>query len=97
MAVQNCENCGTRFNYMDLQKSLWTGYKPINCKKCGAKHVWGNWYRIIFAVLIVLPVYPISKLASTMASAILTYIVYLGIISGLFPFVFKYHLDKNKE
>lgn len=100
MGIQRCENCGTKFNYIDLQKSLWSGYKPINCRDCLAKHNLKMPYRFVFVIPTVLPVFfkhIISGLAPTMTLLILIYIAYVAVIASLCPFIFRYSLRKNED
>ncbi len=57
MEIQRCENCATKFNYSDLQKSLWSfsGHKTVKCRNCGAKYRYKVQYIVIFSFLIAIP------------------------------------------
>ena len=105
MGIQECENCGTKFNYMDLQKSFWSGYKRITCRNCGARHFWKMSYRIILPTIMGLPliyllISPPSRIG-VLPDKLYYYAIYMfyvAIISGLYPFVVRYDLeDKWKK
>ncbi|MRG85879.1 TIGR04104 family putative zinc finger protein [Salinibacillus xinjiangensis] len=36
--IQTCKNCHTQFNWGQIYKSFWLGYKPITCAVCDSKH-----------------------------------------------------------
>ena len=100
MGIQECENCGTKFNYIDLQKSFWSGYKPITCRNCGARHLWKMPYRIIIASIMGLPlIYLLTsppsriRVLPDMIYYYVIYMLYVVAVSGLCPFVVRYDLE----
>ena len=34
MPMQHCQNCDRKFTFGELFKSLWLGYKPLQCPNC---------------------------------------------------------------
>ena len=77
MCIQKCENCGTKFEYKALLKSLWSD-KTADCINCGASHEtrWSS--RFAIPAIIMLPLfinYSISDWATL--NRPLIYLVYL--------------------
>lgn len=98
MRVQKCENCGTQFRYKSVQKSIWSGYKPVICFKCGAIHEFRFIYRLVVSTVIVLPIFFtgwISSFAPNHLVATLIYVGYLFVAIGLLPYVIRYRLKDD--
>ena len=101
MCIQKCENCGTKFEYKALLKSLWSD-KTADCINCGASHEtrWSS--RFAIPAIIMLPLfikYSISDWATLNRPLIyLVYLVYFIIFVALSPYIIKYKLkDSNNK
>ena len=104
MGIQRCKKCGTKFNYMDVLDSVGWGYKPLNCRVCGAQHKMKMWYILILALLLSLPIFFINQihiLALTislrMPLVAFFYIIYIAIIVGLYPFIIRYRFKGDQN
>lgn len=100
MCIQKCENCGTKFEYKALLKSLWSD-KTADCRKCGAPHDTRLSSRFAIPAIIMLPLfikYSISDLITLNRTLIyLMYLVYFVIFVALSPYIIKYKLKDNNE
>lgn len=36
--MKKCKNCLSRFKWKSIVRSIFWGYKPINCENCNTKH-----------------------------------------------------------
>ena len=93
--IQKCERCGTKFNYMDLQKSFWFGKGYVECENCQTTHSQIGITRIIFLILLI--IFPIGfkssiiRLLSPNISLILfLYFLYEVLIIALIPYIIRY-------
>ncbi len=94
--IQRCKNCSKEFKWKTIIKSLWFGYKPIECVNCKTKHYLVLTYRIIISTGIVLPVFFshfLSSLLKTYPLRISFYLVWVAIVICIAPFFSRYHLE----
>ena len=100
MCIQKCDNCGTKFEYKSLLKSLWTD-KTADCRKCGASHEIRLFSRFAIPAIIMLPLfirYSISEWLMLNKTLIyLVYLVYFIIFVALSPYIIKYKLKDNNK
>ena len=98
MKVQKCISCDTQFRYKSIQKSIWSGYKPIICFNCGAIHEFKFIYRLVVSVLIVLPIFFTRWISSVAANLLVHAAMYFGYIFmaiGVMPFLIRYRLKND--
>lgn len=97
MEIQKCENCGTKFNYIDLQKSFWIGKGHVECRNCGTLHSQIGITRAMFLILAI--IFPLGfkngiiRLLSPNISLILFILfLYEVLLIALIPHIIRYRL-----
>lgn len=109
MSIQKCENCGAKFKYTIIFKALFRAgelrkNKIIQCRNCGTNYNFKIASRIIFNMLLILPMiimpflipyFPILK--GNLLIFIIGYLIYMIPVIILTPFIFKYRLDKTDD
>lgn len=84
--MKECKNCKNRFTFLEIQKSLFLGYKKIICKKCNTEYFFdeSSYFLIILVASILFFLKPYFKSLS----------IYLLFSSAIFvvtvPFLIKY-------
>lgn len=102
MEIQRCNKCGSKFNYIDVLDSFGWGYKPVVCRKCGAKHNMKMRYILTIASILCFPILFMSRicsLATTIKLKILiaaVYIIYMVVMVGVYPFVIRYAVSEEE-
>lgn len=99
MGVQKCQHCGKDFEYKDIQKSIWGGYKPMECNHCGSLHEFLMRYRLLVSVLIALPIFFSGYLRRMSPGFLWTTFIYFGYITltiGVLPYIVRYRLRLSK-
>ncbi|WP_047985858.1 TIGR04104 family putative zinc finger protein [Ornithinibacillus californiensis] len=87
--MQKCENCKSQFSWHKIYKSLWWGYKPINCNECGMAHKITTSGRFVFVSLTILPAMIFGNFLSPFNNFFATFGIALFILllgSLLLPF-----------
>lgn len=95
MLIQRCKNCSKEFQWKSIIKSIWGGYKPIECDNCKTKHYPIFVCRFIVALSIALPVFFSQILYSIFRSyslIILVYFIWIFIVVSIAPFYFRYNI-----
>lgn len=102
MGIQRCNQCGRKFNYIDILDSFGWGYKPIVCSECGAKYNLKMIYVFTIAIILSLPIFFIGRVCS-LATTIklkflvaLVYMLYMAVVVGVYPFIIRYSLSEDK-
>lgn len=100
MGVQKCEKCHSLFSWSKIFKSLWLGYRPVQCRQCGVKHRISFFSRILLSLLTVIPMFLFGSTLINKWSLSIPYIVSLMIIYGvllsaLFPYLAKYNSNEG--
>ncbi|MFA9398864.1 MAG: TIGR04104 family putative zinc finger protein [Clostridiaceae bacterium] len=85
-----CKNCNEPFKYTDIFKSFVKGSK-LKCKKCSKEYKLLWYYKLLYAVLVSIPIFFLNKLIELLGFYILlVYIVWLLIIFLVCPLFFVY-------
>lgn len=101
--IQKCKSCSNRFRWETIVKSICWGYKSIECVNCKTKHYIKSIYRIIIAILIVLPLFFQQFLSSLFlsltSSSYLFWIIGANLLWGFMvvcisPFFARYDVRK---
>ncbi|MDY0236345.1 MAG: hypothetical protein RBR71_09965 [Gudongella sp.] len=101
MGIQKCKNCGTKFKYKDLLKSVLpaeAGY--IKCRNCGTSHQITRLSSFIMSALILAPMFLMISLTASRVLRLSVFAVWVVILGALSPYITRYKLkdsDKNKE
>lgn len=84
-----CIKCNRKFTYKEIAKLFWTGiYKKIICPECITTYEISAHSKIIYGVLLGLPVLFINKIS------ILIYIIYAILTTLIFPKFIKLNIIK---
>ncbi|AYC30536.1 TIGR04104 family putative zinc finger protein [Paenisporosarcina cavernae] len=93
--MQSCENCGEKFTWKQIWKSMNLAYRPIYCKKCGTVYKvpfdqkWKVAFIISFPLLILeffsFPIFEVSLRSSLIILLSWTVVVMLSL-----PFTIRY-------
>jgi CXXC-20-CXXC protein len=93
MFIQRCKNCSKQFKWLTVIKSIWNGYKPIECDNCKTKHYFKFSSRILIAILIPLPVFFQRTLFNLFSSdSIFIYPIWIILVICLSPFFARYFI-----
>ena len=96
--MKKCKKCSNKFKYKIIFKSFYKNYSPITCESCDTQYYVNFSTRIIFAILILLPViirfFNYDIYINTFGSSI-CYYVWIPVVMLAFPFYAGYH-TKNK-
>ncbi|WML44623.1 TIGR04104 family putative zinc finger protein [Neobacillus sp. PS3-40] len=97
MSIQKCEFCGHQFGWIEIQKNISWGYKPIVCKKCGLKHIVTFRSRRTFGIFTgIIAFFILFFLSDVPFGLRLTLSLLLTLIHIiLFPYYAKYKANKN--
>lgn len=89
----SCENCKTKFTYIDIFKSQFTS--KITCLNCSEKYLLKSRYKLITLILLILPtsfiIYLVNiKPFSNIARIIIFYLVWYLFVTLTVPFFYKF-------
>ncbi|WP_175989164.1 TIGR04104 family putative zinc finger protein [Bacillus sp. Marseille-Q1617] len=100
--MQNCEVCKSKFKWKELLFSIWSSYKPVECKNCGKKHTISFASKFFVSFLIIVPavifgllIAPDMGLNKAVTFGIIVMIAFA--ISLLLPFFVKYEVKPKSE
>ena len=98
MGIQKCENCGTKFNYIDLQKSFWIWKGHVECRNCGTLHSQIGITRVMFLILAI--IFPmgfkngiIRLLSPNISSILFILFLYEVLLIALIPHIIRSRLE----
>lgn len=94
MGLQTCDNCGNRFKWSQIYKSLMIFYKPIRCSECDKKHHVSFSSRIIASLLTFMPlgIYGTTTISQSIPYSLLFALLLIILGSFISPFFMKYRL-----
>lgn len=97
MGLQKCYQCGNRFNWSKIYKSLLIAYLPIKCSECNTEHRIKFSSRIIASLLIVLPMYIFVLFISppldlAIPPTLLIAFIFAILFSLVTPYLIKYRV-----
>jgi CXXC-20-CXXC protein len=97
LGIQKCEFCGEQFRWIEIQKNISWGFKPILCKKCGLKHNVTFQSRRTFGIFTgIIALFILLFLSGFPLGIRLTISLFLMLIHViLFPYYAKYKANKN--
>ena len=98
MGLQKCDKCKSQFKWSKILKSLWKGYKPIQCDNCSSEHKLTFPSRFTVISLTMLPFFIFYFFLSPFDNVIMTFIIGLCIATLGFlltPYVVHYKKNKN--
>jgi CXXC-20-CXXC protein len=100
--LQKCEGCKITFSWNELMLSIWSSYKPVECKNCGKKHTISFASKFFVSFLIVVPavifgmlIAPDMGLTKPVTFGIIVMIAF--IISLILPFFVKYEVKSKTK
>jgi CXXC-20-CXXC protein len=100
--LQKCEGCKNTFSWNELMLSIWSSYKPVECKNCGKKHTISFASKFFVSFLIVVPavifgmlIAPDMGLTKPVTFGIIVMIAF--IISLILPFFVKYEVKSKTK
>lgn len=91
MFIQKCKKCSNQFKWVTVCKSIWNGFKPIECSNCKTKHYVKRIYSIIITICVPLPILFQKFLYGLFGSySFLFYVIWVATIICLSPFWVRY-------
>jgi CXXC-20-CXXC protein len=100
--LQKCEVCKNTFSWKELMLSIWSSYKPVECKNCRKKHTISFASKFFVSFLIVVPavifgllIAPDMGLTKPVTFGIIVMIAF--IISLVLPFFVKYEVKPKTK
>jgi len=99
MIIKKCIKCGNQFAYKEKFLSSFPKYRSIKCKDCGAKYMVSEFSRLLFAILIALPLFIRTFLPGVFLYGLiylLLSIVYLAILLFTYPYFALLKLEEVK-
>lgn len=98
MSLPRCSNCKRQMKWKNILKSLWAGYKPIQCDNCSAEHQITFYSRGWVSFLIIFPAVFFSLLLSSFYKInIFVFIIMVISISVTFLFYAPFVVDFEKK
>jgi CXXC-20-CXXC protein len=98
--LQKCNVCKSKFGWKEILFSIWSSYKPVNCRNCGKKHSISSTSKFFVSFLIVVPAVifglmmaPDMGLSKPVTFGIIVMIAF--VISLLLPFFVKYEVKSQ--
>ncbi len=88
-----CTNCNSNFNYTFLLSSQFKS--KIECSKCGYSFDITLLSRIIFSILLVLPLPFFNTLFTSIIQGVVCYTIYLLVLILLNPFIIRIKDNSN--
>ncbi len=93
--MQKCASCKNQFQWKELLFSIWSSYKPIQCKQCGKRHTINFASKFFVSLLIILPavvfgllIAPEQGLSKPVTFGFIVLLAF--VISLILPFFVKY-------
>jgi CXXC-20-CXXC protein len=95
LGIQKCETCKRQFTWKEIQKTIRWNYKPLVCRKCGAKHQITIQSKVLFSlsIAVLLFIFSLANLPFNLRIAVII-IVFLSVLLS-FPYFAKY--KKNEK
>lgn len=102
MSLPSCNKCGVQMKWRKIIKSLWLGYKPINCEKCNTEHKISFSSRGLVSFLTVAPMVSFGIISSNYFQlnifATIIIMISISIFFSLFlPYMVKYNEGSNEH
>ncbi|UCZ55049.1 hypothetical protein LGQ02_10125 [Bacillus shivajii] len=97
MSLPICNKCGVQMKWKKIIKSLWLGYKPINCEKCNTKHEITFSSRSLVAFLTVFPIISSSLILANYFHLNIFVTIIIAISISIFFSLFLPYMVKYKE
>ena len=95
MFIQKCKSCSTQFKWTTILKSIWSGYKPIECVNCKTKHYPRLISRVIIAVCIPIPLLFQNFLYNSVKlNLLLVYFIWVFIVVLVSPLLVRYFIKE---
>jgi CXXC-20-CXXC protein len=95
--LQNCNVCKRKFGWKELLISIWSSYKPVDCRECGKKHTISFTSKFLVSFLIIIPavifgllIAPDMGLSKPVTFGIIVMMAFF--ISLILPFFVKYEV-----
>ncbi|HWL23114.1 MAG TPA: TIGR04104 family putative zinc finger protein [Ureibacillus sp.] len=99
MEIQRCTKCQTKLKWFAIVKSIWSGYKPIQCSDCGKQYAisFKTRYKTTFSLILPLVLFGIvikNVFLFSSVNTILAMLLFGVFITFLLPFTIKYNLNQ---
>lgn len=95
MGIQQCAECHANLKWTFIIKSIWLGYKPIQCHQCGKQHKVSFKTRYKTTISMIIPLFLLAMIVTRVFD--LSTIQSLGsmvlgvvLITFILPFCIKY-------
>ncbi|MUV36680.1 hypothetical protein JNUCC1_00484 [Lentibacillus sp. JNUCC-1] len=90
--MTKCDECGTRFKWVQIFLNIWSGYRPVPCRVCGTKHKIVYASRVIGSIAIVVPAVIVGFFVPELSMPLRVAGIFGAgfVVSLLLPFVLKY-------
>ena len=96
LLTQRCKNCSKQFKWKSVVKSIWSGYKSIECDNCKSRHHINFVSRLLIALSIPLPLIFQRYLYSIFNSySLLVYLIWVLFVLLISPYITRYHIKDN--
>jgi len=93
--MARCYNCSHKVDYKVVLKSIWGGYKPIQCKECKSMLYSTKSTRLIFAALIPVPLLIQTQLSKIFGQySFFVFFFWIVMIVSILPLIAKYSARK---
>ena len=96
LLTQRCKKCSKQFKWKSVVKSIWSGYKSIECDNCKSRHHINFVSRLLIALSIPLPLIFQRYLYSLFNSySLLVYLIWVLLVLLISPYITRYHIKDN--
>ncbi|CAM5223276.1 CXXC-20-CXXC protein OS=Ureibacillus acetophenoni OX=614649 GN=SAMN05877842_12010 PE=4 SV=1 [Ureibacillus acetophenoni] len=95
MGIQQCEKCNTKLKWFQIVKSIWLGYKPIQCSGCGKTYSVNFKSRYYTSMWMVIPLFLFAiffrnGLNLSIGLTIGLLLPFALLLTSILPFTLKY-------
>lgn len=99
MGIQYCDGCNNKLKWFSIVKSIWLGYKPIQCGGCGKQYSIDFKTRYKTTISMIIPLFLFAVILSNTITLptinVIGALLFFSIlITFLIPFIVKYSPDQ---
>ena len=98
LLIQRCKTCSKQFKWKSIIRSIWLGYKPIECDNCKSKYHIRFISKLLISLSIALPILFQNYLSSLFKSySILIYLLWVLLVILISPFLSRYNKESSQN